>query len=523
MKITWIGACRSFATTALILTGAMAAAIPPPVPLVLNYQAKLTDTNGLPLSTTTTLIFSIWDAPVSGSPLGAFLDADDVLPANGVVSMLVGDDPGNLIPTSIWDSGATRWLEVQVNGNTLSPRTALVSVPYAMRANSANSAVSATVATNAVHASTADLASSVTGLVKSLPMDGQAYVIVEVTADPVQNGINLVTAYNRAEALTPHGQPLSARNRAMVVVLPGQYDMTTGTLLMITNYVDLVGLSTARTDQYIFGESSGQGTGILRQTASDVRIENLLVECTRSSGGLTFSASDPAAYFPDGALAGTVVTNCEFRADGTNAYSTRRAVEYSGTYTNCTGGRIAWGGFGTASGIFTDCIGGTASFGGLGIANGVFKNCTAIDNSFGGLGGTASGTFQNCTGTGGSFGGSGGTASGNFTNCTGGTDAFGGLGFSGFASNASGTFTNCVGGSGAFGGISGIPIGPVTVTVSGTFSGCIGGSYSFGGGPAISGNGAGGKFLYCNGGTSSFTATGAPLALYCVKNGAAYP
>lgn len=498
------------------------------VPLVFNYQAKITNNAGTPIETTVTVQFTIWDDPVLGSQLGSFSDSKQVLPVNGLFSVFLGENPGNPIPPSIFD-GSTRWVEVVVDGQELKPRTPLVSVPYAIRAleadtaSTADSATTAGMALDAGHAANADLATSVSGLLKLFPLDGPAYTVVDVTTDSAANGGALKTAYDRAKSLTPHGLPLSALNRSVVVVLPGRYDLGTTWVVLDTDFVDLIGLSSSRSDQYIFGTSSGQGTGVLAQSANDVRIENLTVECTRSSGGFTFSASDPAAYFPDSNKPATVVRNCDFRADDTNAYSTRRAIEYSGTYSNCSGGRIAWGGFGTASGTFTDCTGGTASFGGLGTANGTFKNCAAIDNSFAGLGGTASGTFISCTGTEGSFGGSGGVASGNFMNCTGGADSFAGLGFTGFSATASGSFMNCVGGNGAFAGISGFPIGPVTVVASGTFTGCKAGNSSFGGGSPISGSAAGGKFYYCSGGTNSFTVTGVPTVLYCVKNNVAYP
>ncbi|CAN2040148.1 hypothetical protein GMMP15_1580001 [Candidatus Magnetomoraceae bacterium gMMP-15] len=266
----------------------------------------------------------------------------------------------------------------------------------------------------------------------TLSMNGSAYIIVQITDDPLINGTNLISAYNQVKALTPHGEDLSATNRAVVIVPPGKYDLGSNQLVMDGEFVDLVGLSTVRDNQYIYGTSNGPNTGVIKQTAQNVHIENLVVECTRSDGGLIFESSDPAAYFPAASETkshtNTVIRNCEFKADDTNALSMRIATTYAGIYKNCTGGYKAFGGFGgTASGKFTNCTAGDYAFGGEGTASGTFKDCTGGDGAFGGGGkGTASGTFKDCTGGDGAFGGeNGSTAGGFFWDCVGSSNSFG--------------------------------------------------------------------------------------------------
>jgi hypothetical protein len=321
-----------------------------------------------------------------------------------------------------------------------------------------------------------------------LDTHGEAYIIVEVTADPVVNGQNLLAAYAEAKTLTPHGQSLSTSNRAVVLLPPGQYDLQTTTLALDAEYVDLEGLSADRDKQHIHGTTVVTDTGVISQTANDVRLANLFVEITRDSGDIT--PSKPAAYFPEGDETTTVIRNCHFKAvDETYAYSMRTDIEYPGTYEQVTGYTRAFGTGAAASGTFTDCTGGDASFGG--------------DQ------GTASGTFTNCTGGDASFGGGRATASGTFTGCNGGMWSFGGDG------TASGTFTDCTGEFGSFGGNGG--------TASGTFTRCTGGESAFGGGSG--GTAAGGVFRYCIGDTDSFTTSGspAPVHLYSIKDGVAYP
>lgn len=338
-------------------------------------------------------------------------------------------------------------------------------------------------------------------IVAKIPLTGPAYVVVPLSDSEIENATNLQAAYTTAKSLTPHGQPLSATNRAVVLVSPGRYNLETGQLILDTEFVDLVGLSTARDDQYVFGISAGPNSGVIRQTADDVRIENLLMACARASGGIGNTANDPAAYYPESGHPNTRVRNCEFRADSANAWAMRVGTDYAGSFTDCTAGDNAFGSFyGDASGTFTNCSAGSASFGGVnGDASGKFVNCTAGDYSFA-YAGIASGTFTHCTAGNWSFA-RGGTASGTFTNCKGGMSVFGGYGIS------SGTFVNCAGTSFAFGGGGGTASGTYTNctadssafgssgTASGTFTNCVAGYGAFGGGS--SGVNTGGKFYGC--------------------------
>jgi hypothetical protein len=428
---------------------------------------------------------------------------------------------GRRSPVSVFKNDSV-WLNVNVGGEDLSPRTRLTPIGAALHAGSAGDAdtvdglegadleESAEIAANAVaiaaeenRAQAAELtnaadigaeattaraaettnaaaiatidtsgittnANNIAALNASAFIKGSAsaYVVVETTDNAVTNGANLIAAYATAKALTPHGQVLGADNRAVVLVPPGKYDLGTGQLEMDTEYVDLVGLSTARENQHIYGTANGAGTGVLRQTADDVKIENLFVELEPTGLSPNPDVQAPAAYFPDTALGNTVVRNCLFKGDedypSGYGWSMRFGTEYAGHYEDCTGGIASFGRSSDASGTFTNCTGGDGSFG---------------------WNGTASGTFTSCTGGSYSFGRAG-TASGTFTNCTGGIGSFAGYGI------ASGTFTNCTGGDSSFG---------------------------------YSGDGLGGKYYFCSGGTNSFSGTGGPTIGYCLVNGVPYP
>lgn len=101
---------------------------------LVNYQGRLTDPGGAPITEPVTVSFAFFDAAVDGSKVSGFIDADTVTPdAQGLYSTMIGDDPDLLIPPEVFASGPV-WLEVAVNDAVLSPRKQIASVPAALGA-----------------------------------------------------------------------------------------------------------------------------------------------------------------------------------------------------------------------------------------------------------------------------------------------------------------------------------------------------------------------------------------------------
>ena len=264
------------------------------------------------------------------------------------------------------------------------------------------------------------------------------YVAVQVTADNAKtNGKRLIEAYAKAKTRTPNGAALSATNRACVILPPGKYDLDHGAenacvpLTLDTEFVDIIGLTTDRSLQHIYGTPAATNSGVIVQTADDVHISNLTVEIlteveiVEEVPQYNYDNTASSAYFPSTNLSNAVLDNCYFigyESESLLLWSMRLTIEYSGTFNYCTGGDYAFGYSGTASGTFNYCTGGFVSFGGVGIASGTFTNCTGGDEAFGAEG-TASGIFTNCIGGDKVFGGEG-IASGTFTFCNGGVDSF---------------------------------------------------------------------------------------------------
>jgi len=97
-------------------------------PKKMNYQAMLTDDNDQPLINQPVLVgFSIWDAENGGgSPLWSE-SHNTATNWIGVVSVVLG----SVNPIDI-EFGAPRWLQIEVDGETLNPRREMVGASYAL-------------------------------------------------------------------------------------------------------------------------------------------------------------------------------------------------------------------------------------------------------------------------------------------------------------------------------------------------------------------------------------------------------
>ena len=106
---------------------------------VLTYEGQFEDLNGNPITEPIEFEFSFWNAEVGGSQLTEFVDLDeDVIPyQGGFVTTFVGDEPDLPVPMEIF-GGEAVYLNVRANGEDLTPRKLITSVPQAAHATSAS-------------------------------------------------------------------------------------------------------------------------------------------------------------------------------------------------------------------------------------------------------------------------------------------------------------------------------------------------------------------------------------------------
>jgi hypothetical protein len=138
------------------------------VPQKISFQGRLADDNGIPITGTRDFTFKIYNGLTGGS--ASWTESQTAVSVqNGIWSVRLGEVTP--ISNTVFD-GTTKYLEIQVGTDTLSPRMQMVSVPYAYRSVLADIAsgvaLSTVTAANIVDGTitNADLASDTTSLSK---------------------------------------------------------------------------------------------------------------------------------------------------------------------------------------------------------------------------------------------------------------------------------------------------------------------------------------------------------------------
>jgi hypothetical protein len=113
------------------------------VPLQMNHQGRLLDSDGSGLTGSHELIFRIFDDPENGYEM--WTETQTVNFINGYYSVLLGaDEENNALDDSVF-ANYPLYLELKVDGENLEPRHQMASVPYAQIAGVAESVDGGTV------------------------------------------------------------------------------------------------------------------------------------------------------------------------------------------------------------------------------------------------------------------------------------------------------------------------------------------------------------------------------------------
>ena len=122
-RSTAVFLCVAAIVTAVLMSGSAMA----DVPQKMNYQVMLTDDTNQPLADqAVTLTFKIYASYTGGSPLWTEVH-NTTTNSIGVVSAVLGGTSLSIVDFSI-----PLWLEIDVDGEVMSPRRELVATPYAL-------------------------------------------------------------------------------------------------------------------------------------------------------------------------------------------------------------------------------------------------------------------------------------------------------------------------------------------------------------------------------------------------------
>ncbi len=107
-------------------------------PALVQYQARLLDNTGVPISDPAlTVVLRIWDSPSGGTTL--YTESKTVSVAAGLLSTVIGDTTP--LPDNLFEENSDLYLGVQLGTDVeIVPRHRFATVPYAIRAKSASSA-----------------------------------------------------------------------------------------------------------------------------------------------------------------------------------------------------------------------------------------------------------------------------------------------------------------------------------------------------------------------------------------------
>ncbi len=102
------------------------------VPNLIDYQGRITDSDNIPITSSVSINFAIYDDATAVSNLWDETHSS-VTPVDGLVHVLLGSE--TTFPTYLFD-GSERWLGIKIGSDAeMTPRLRIVSVPYAIYAN----------------------------------------------------------------------------------------------------------------------------------------------------------------------------------------------------------------------------------------------------------------------------------------------------------------------------------------------------------------------------------------------------
>lgn len=98
----------------------------------LNFQGRLENSSGTPITSSTNFVFKLFDASSGGTELYSSGTCSITPDTDGVFSTQIGGTCGSGIGSNVFTENADVWLEVTVGAETLTPRQQIATVAYAL-------------------------------------------------------------------------------------------------------------------------------------------------------------------------------------------------------------------------------------------------------------------------------------------------------------------------------------------------------------------------------------------------------
>jgi sulfatase modifying factor 1 len=179
------------------------------IPNLINYQGRLTDAQGNPVTGNRTMSVRVYDAPAGGN-MTYEENIGKVFVTNGAYSFQFGSAGDGILGLLV---GGSEYLALTVNGAEESTRTRLLAVPYAMKAREAQYAQESAdaqelLAEARVISVSGDMDFGIVRVggsqEKSLYIENRGFMILKIEDIELPEGFSIVTEYDEPIILKPY-------------------------------------------------------------------------------------------------------------------------------------------------------------------------------------------------------------------------------------------------------------------------------------------------------------------------------
>ena len=321
------------------------------IPQVLNYQGKITDSAGEPLSDGQyDVTFSLWNAVSGGSSLWSETQTG-VTVSDGILNALLGSVTP--IPDSAF-SGADRYLQIDLAGESVTPRIQLTSVGYSFRVATVDGATGGTISAPLIIVPKGTAISAQSGSNRAAAA-GASRIEIGFT-DNSAGSISLFEPVDSERGLSSaDNKRIEIRNEGLIMFGASEFDTT----LVVEPNGDIRGVG-----QITMGQNSSDGT------------QTTVLGFQNTADGDSSTIGGGSANLASGAIS---VIAGGHQNTATNEGSTIGGGSFNdvnGQYATIGGGQqnVADGDFATVGGGFSNSAGGsyaTIPGGNANLANGM--------------------------------------------------------------------------------------------------------------------------------------------------------